>query len=834
MNRQALKLILFALLINFSAVNAQTKREIKDRFYEAESWMLFEDYKEALPIYQELLEMFPDNYNYRYRIGVCYINTPGEKEKSLDFLQEAVLNINPKYKEGKYKEIGAPYDALFYLGTAYRISNQLDKAIETYENFFEGMDHSLYDSTIIKLQIEACHNAKYLKDVALFLKLTNQGEYINDRFFDINPVVSEDENTIVFSRELQFQTGIFYSKKVNGEWGPAIQIQDQLLVDDGFPTYLSYDGNSLYLYRDENYDGAIYFSNYDNGRWNPAVKLNDFINTKYWESHACVSRDGNTLYFTSNRKDTYGGLDIYVSERDSLGEWGSARNLGPTINTPFNEETPFLDRTDKVLYFSSRGHFNMGGHDIFYSTKLNNEWSAPVNMGYPVNTTDDDIFFSIVGDGHFAYVSQFDPDGYGGKDIFRVEVFSDDHPRKFFVRGIVKLKDLMEQFSDSVKISALNRSNLDTLIVVYSDPHTGEYEFEIPQGEFSVVYESDGSEKIATDLDLELTHPDDMILVPDRELSKTDFIADILLTEKLDSITFNQGDSALLEFQIEPHSILVVEHWQGDSLIKTEEFYINDPLFSYKAETLVGENNLVFTIKDRFNNTSIKNVHISVAEPIVEEPEIIEAITTPDPAILIAQQRSLDSLKAIQDKEAETIVKMDQLISEVTDSDEASKLREAIEKTNEKKIQNAGEWLESLYSVAIEDGAEKELLTALIAAMTAGIDDSAEEYLKKLSEFAGENLLNAIKNIDLSQLDSTDPEDIINYLLSNASKLGYTKDEVFEAFAKLIKDSEKSAQDIVNYIDRKDGRSLWGLWILLGGVIIAFIIFGIKRRKSKK
>ena len=181
-----------------------------------------------------------------------------------------------------------------------------------------------------------------------------------------------------------------------------------LKVDqDLFPTSISKDGKTLYLYSSADYDGIIYTSKFENGTWSPLVKLNDNINTKYWESHATISHDDKKLYFTSNRKGTYGGLDIYVSKRDSTGDWGPAVNLGPVINTPYNEESPFLTSDDKTLFFSSRGHFNMGGYDIFYSTLLDNgEWSVPLNVGYPLNTTDDDVFFNPKNEGYEGYIAK--------------------------------------------------------------------------------------------------------------------------------------------------------------------------------------------------------------------------------------------------------------------------------------------------------------------------------------------------------------------------------------------------------------------------------------------
>ncbi|MCD4768925.1 MAG: tetratricopeptide repeat protein [Bacteroidales bacterium] len=835
MHKTVINLILIIFILNVSPISGQTKKEIKEMFYEAEAFILYEEYNEAIPFYEALLNLFPDNDNYKYRLGMCYLNMPGEKETSLGFLQAAVQNINPKYREGRFKETAAPYDALYYLGNAYLVTNQIDKAIATFNRFSEGMDQKKYNPVIVENQIEACYNAIKLMEVPLFLKSVNQGEIINERFSEVNPVVSADENTLVYTREAQLQDMILFSRKIDGEWTPGIVIMDQLLVDEGYSTSLSGDGNELFLYKNDQYVGNIYSSRYINERWIPAEKLNENINTKYWESHASVSSNGQKLFFTSNRPDGYGGLDIYMSNRDSLNSWGPAVNLGPNINTPFNEETPFLDKTDKVLYFSSRGHFNMGGHDVFYSTLLDNgEWSVPVNMGYPVNSTDDDTFFSPVGEGYVAYVSRFDPEGYGKRDIHRVEIFSDDHPRKFFVRGMVKLRDLLEQFSDSVKISALNRENLDTLLIVYSDPATGEYEFEIPHGKFQVVYDSEGSEQNVTDLDLDLTREGDNIILQDKELPKSDLFAEFNIISNDSLPVFFAGDTTIINLAVEPSSILIVEHWQGDSLILTEEFINNDSQFDYNMIPVAGDNKIVFTIKDRFNNITTREYLFSVVKPVVIPVDII------DPDILLAEALLQDSLELAAQQEVievkdPTIDQMDQIISEVTDdTGEHEMIRDAIEKINEKNIKNAGEWLESLYSVALDDGAEKEMLTRLIAALSANKNEPVDEYLSRLAEFTGDNLLRTINSIDFEVINAENPEDIIDYLLSNCTKHGYTRQEVFEAFAKLISHDKKSAEEIVDYIKSKERGKLWILWLLLGGgATIFFIIWSRKKKKEK-
>jgi tetratricopeptide (TPR) repeat protein len=171
--------LLLAAFFN-SDLLSQSRVEIKNSFYDAESWILFEDYKEALPLYQQLLKLYPTNSNFKYRIGQCYINTPGEKAKAISYLEDAVNNINPKYKEGKFKETGAPHDALYYLANAYRINNQLDKAIETYNLFKKDLDSEVYDSVIVNMQIQSCINAKEIISNPVFIKEKNLGSLINE------------------------------------------------------------------------------------------------------------------------------------------------------------------------------------------------------------------------------------------------------------------------------------------------------------------------------------------------------------------------------------------------------------------------------------------------------------------------------------------------------------------------------------------------------------------------------------------------------------------------------------------------------------------------------
>jgi hypothetical protein len=643
-------------LLSNNYVFPQARLEIRNMFYEAESSILFEDFKEALPIYQRLLQFFPNNSNFKYRLGQCYLNTPGEKDKAIGYLEDAVKDINPKYKEGKYRETKAPYDAFYYLANAYRINNQLDKAIETYELFKRNLDTKIYDPEVVEEQIQSCLNAKELMKMTLYVKEINLGSNINEDKSEFNPVISDDEKIMVFSKSEAFYDAILYSTRNNGEWSGPINLNEALKVDqDVYPTSISNDGKTLYLYSSAGYDGIIYTSTYTNGTWGSMVKLNDNINTKYWESHATISHDNKKLYFTSNRKikNSFGGLDIYVSVRDSSGDWGTPVNLGPVINTKYHEDTPFLSKDDKTLFFSSRGHYNMGGYDIFYSTLLENgQWSVPLNMGYPLNTTDDDIFFKPINEGYEGYIARYVPGNFGQQDIYRMEIFSDEHPRKFVVRGIVTIADLMHNMDDKIKISALNIKKPDQLVVVYSNPATGEYELQLPQGNYEVTYESPGGEKMQRNLELFLTHPYDSVFLPGTVLPKSDFTADLAIGSE-QTINVATGDTIIFPVKTEPGSILVVEHRMGDSLLYTESFPVTDSIFYYKMLPQVGDNKLTFKVTDRFNNTTTADIFIirkpEEAERQVIRPEYNRVISEKQIAALTEMQknRAGDDLKKI-------------------------------------------------------------------------------------------------------------------------------------------------------------------------------------------
>jgi tetratricopeptide (TPR) repeat protein len=435
--------LLFLLLAAGVSGISQSPKEIEELYRDANSYFYFEDYEEALAIYLNVYSFQPGNSNLEYRIGICYLNIPGSKHRAIDFFEKATTNINKRYNENSLKETGAPVDAIFYLANAYFINNQLDKAQESYDRFQrEVKSESRYNMSYFNHQLNSLKSSRQKQSYPVNFIRENLGEAFNDRFSNFNPVASGNGKVMAYTTKRRFQNVVFVARRDGKDWGTPQNITLDLVVDGNCSTLsLSYSGDELYLFRDDVHDGNIYSSRFIDGRWTPMQKLNANINTPSYETHAAESPDGKKLYFTSNRPGGIGDLDIYVSERTATGDWGIAANLGPIINTSFNENTPFLTADGSGLFFSSEAHNSIGGYDIFFSQlQTDGKWSKPINVGYPLNTTDDDLFFQPLGNGSMGLMATFDDEGYGEMDIYRFDVFL---PK--YQKSILTSSDLVAQ-----------------------------------------------------------------------------------------------------------------------------------------------------------------------------------------------------------------------------------------------------------------------------------------------------------------------------------------------------------------------------------------------------
>ena len=428
-------LIVFFLVTALTA-NSQdlSKAELREYFLDAEFFLAQEEYADALFDYQELYNNgYSEVPNINYRIGICYLNLPGQKDKAISYLLKATERTTSNYRDSYFKQVDAHFDAWLYLGNAYRVNNMPDKAIEAYTTF-KTFAKSKYDIDYADQEIQSCHNAMNLMKVPVNVIFTNLGDAINTSSSNFRAVLSGDGKTMVYMNELPFYDAVYYTTFREGEWTEPLNITSQIQSDgDQYVSSLSFDGTRLYLAKEDDFNSDIYVSRLLEGSWvrSQPIAARD-INTKYWESHASESADGKRLFFTSNRTKGEGNMDIFYSELQPDGVWGEPVNLGSVVNTPLNEDTPFLTADGSKLYFSSQGHNNMGGYDIFVSQLVDGVWATPENLGYPVNTTDNDLFYYPWYDDGTGFVSIIREDGYGGEDIYGIRPY-----------GVKSLADLL-------------------------------------------------------------------------------------------------------------------------------------------------------------------------------------------------------------------------------------------------------------------------------------------------------------------------------------------------------------------------------------------------------
>ena len=492
-----LLIILLSALTAIPTLFAQQDKE-KEIFLEAEYFMLYEEFPDALTYYLQLIDKYPDNANLNYRLGLCYLNIQGKKDKAIPHFEKAINNLTYRYKEGDFREEEAPYDTYFYLAKAYQINNEIVKAKRTYEKYLNFLDPGdTLNFSFVTKQIESCNNVKKLKQNKVFFDSYNLGQNINDAYSNFYPKASQDGNTIVYMTRQKFYDAILYSEKVDGEWTIPVNLTPQIKSDgDLYVSSLSADGKTLYLTKDDNFNSDIYVSYFNDSVWSDAVKLNKYINTKYWESNASESPNGSTLYFSSSRIKGYGGLDIYMSNKNAeTGEWDEPVNLGPFVNTIYNEDCPFLTQDGKRLYFSSQGHEAMGGYDIFYTEKsVSDNWTKPVNVGYPINSTDDDIFFSPHNNGKGAYYSIFgNEDSYGGKDIYYLDIYSNNNPRKVKINGMVIAPGFTTETKGKINIEVLESATSKIIASPEAELPSGKFVYSISKpGKYEVIASANG------------------------------------------------------------------------------------------------------------------------------------------------------------------------------------------------------------------------------------------------------------------------------------------------------------------------------------------------------
>ncbi len=406
-------------------VKGQLTYTPEDLFDEGQYFFIRKDYKEALYFFKQLADKNEDHANFHFKTGECYLNIPGLEYKAVPYFQVAVKNTVPKkeYDQREFVEEKAPLHAWFFLGNAYRMAGKLDDALTAYFTFMDSPYFlNNYNPGVVEREIKSCERAKIIQDAPLDLDKVPFNESINTTSSEFNPVLSKDGNTLVFVRGLKFYDAVFITKKTDEGWTEPVNINQEIVSDgDYYPTGLNSDGTVMLLVREHDDNSDIYYSEFKDFKWTEAKRLPGRVNSLMYETYATFGEDDKTIYFVSDRSKTYGGKDIFVSKLDKNGLWGKPKNMGKTINTELDEDSPRVCDDGKVLFFSSQAHYSMGGKDIFYTYFEKNKWSVPRNIGYPISTTRDDFFYTVQNVCTKAVFSIIDHET-GLSDIYMIEI----------------------------------------------------------------------------------------------------------------------------------------------------------------------------------------------------------------------------------------------------------------------------------------------------------------------------------------------------------------------------------------------------------------------------
>jgi len=505
---------IFIGIINSHSIFAspkQKKIKSKRQYQIAEKFLDNRNFSKAALIYKELLTESSRNADLNFKLGLCYLNIVSEKEKSVALLEKAIQYTNSKNN--------VSMDVYFNLAMAYHANYQFKEALKVYKDLLQIISpQNTSFRNEIQRNVQMCKNGIELMKNPVNISIINLGNKINTKFSEHSPGVTADESTMVFTSRRngtgskidsdgQYFEDIYISHLINGIWSEPVGIAKLNTIDHDASISISADGQELYIYKAgfinsrESEGGDIFVSHLKGTEWSEPEKLAPVINSSSKESHITISADNRTIYFSSNRPGGFGGMDVYTVTKLPNGKWGRARNLGPAINTEYNDDAPFIHPDGKTLYFSSAGHKTMGGLDIFKAIKIKGRWTTPVNVGYPINSTDDDTYYTPTPDGKRAYFASYRKGSFGRTDIFLIKTPDEEAVGLFVLKGKV-----LNSSGDVVINSQITVSKGGQVIGIYKpNTATGKFLFIVDAGKrYDIEIVAEGYRSLRTVLNIPL------------------------------------------------------------------------------------------------------------------------------------------------------------------------------------------------------------------------------------------------------------------------------------------------------------------------------------------
>lgn len=429
------------LLSASSALQAQKnyKRLHNQMLDQAKVLYANEDHADAARIYKRLLPVDTSFAEVYHEYGLCLLNIPGSRDEATPYFEQAVRHDHT--------------EAYLELGSARHRQHRFDEAEELFERYKNLHFRALNDQEVDE-RIAMVSTARELVSAPVDLRIRNMGSTINSTAHDHCPLVTADGSALYFTSRRKGTTGevkdaqgqyfedIYMARRIDDVWTNAVNLRSPLNTRMHDATVgLDPDGDAMLIFRTDpvKMTGDLFEAISRNGQWQEPELMTERINSKYHEPSASIAPGGQEIYFTSDRPGGFGGLDLYRIRRLPNGEWSLPLNLGPEVNTAKDEDGPFIHSDGVTLFFSSKGHSTMGGYDIFKAVLTDpdmNGWSTPENMGYPLNTVNDDIYFSLSEDGQTGFFSSERTGGLGLQDIYRVE-FPGTQLDYIVVRGVV-------------------------------------------------------------------------------------------------------------------------------------------------------------------------------------------------------------------------------------------------------------------------------------------------------------------------------------------------------------------------------------------------------------
>lgn len=507
--------IKFLLSVLICFVSATIVAQNKDVKAEAAYYFDQKDFKKAYELYDKLYTQVPKNLEYKFRLGYSALFYPEKKARAIELFEDI-------------KRTDKSPDIDYYLAKSYHVNYKFDDAITSYETFIAAKGDKIVEEDVAfiedsKLGIQNCKNGKELISKKVVADIQNISSPINTAETEGVPVISADESIMIYTyigtkstggllndflkpdkEEGTYHEDIFISTRGNDStWNVPVGISSLNSDANDAAVALSPDGQILFTFvSDVKNPGDLYMSTYNGAEWSKPEKLNSNVNSEYWEGSCSITSDGRYLYFASERPGGLGERDLYVSEKIN-GDWGPAVNLGPSINTKYNEDAPFIHPDGITLFFSSEGHKSIGGYDIMYSIKKENSWVEPMSMGIPLNTTEDDRYYVINAKGDVGYFSS-NRGGAGGKgqqDIYMVTPgILGEKPVLALLKGSVYIDDKPTE----ARIEIVKKETNEVIGPYYANSKTGKYLMAITPGSgYKVKITVQGMDPIEEEIDVE-------------------------------------------------------------------------------------------------------------------------------------------------------------------------------------------------------------------------------------------------------------------------------------------------------------------------------------------